>query len=401
MAGTFDPLSAAAMTDPQPLYAQLRAEDPVHFMPEYEAWALASFDAVWRAASDARSLSVRRGQMPLQVLLGEPATNLTFPELDPPEHRTRRRVLAPAYTREAAQHDEAAIRAITREVLAPLVDEGSEFDAYADYARVVAGRFAAAKAGVPASDADWLRREISRSFRREPGQRGTSPANQEAAMAVFGALHGLVADARRRPGTASGILATLLDTRIDGEPLRDEQIAAEIHTLMVTGSDTTELGLAATLFHAARDPAQRTALLSDPALAGWAFAEGLRFDHPTDVLARCVVSDVEIGGRTLRAGQGVLLLWGSANRDGAEFPDADRYDLHRRPRRSLVFGHGQHQCIGEHIGMRMGTVLVDEFVRAVADYEVRTDGAHRRYGEFLKGFDCLPVSVTPRRAAAA
>jgi cytochrome P450 len=400
MAVAFDPLSAAAMTDPQPLYAQLRAEDPVHYMPDYDTWALASFDAVWRAASDSGSFSVRRGQMPLQILLGEPATNLTFPELDPPEHRLRRRVLAPAYTREAAQRDDATIRAITRDVLLPLVHDG-DFDAFVDYAHVVAGRFAAKKAGVPASDADSLRRDISRSFRREPGQRGTSAANQDAAVAVFSYLHALVADSRRHPKGATGLLATLLDARVDGDPLRDEQIAAELHTLMVTGSDTTELGLAATLFHAARDPAQQRALLADPANAAWAFAEGLRYDHPTDVLGRCVTRDVEIAGRTLRAGQGVLLLWGSANRDEAEFPDAGRFDVHRRPRRTLVFGHGQHQCIGEHIGMRMGAVLVEELVRAVDDYEVRADGVHRRRGEFLKGFDRLPIAVTRRPPEAA
>src|SRR5581483_706371 len=161
-------------------------------------------------------------------------------ELDPPEHRMRRRVLAPAYTREAARHDDATIRAITRQVLGPLVERGT-FDGFGDYAHVVAGRFAATKAGVPLADADALRTDISRAFRRAPGQRGTSPANQEAMLAVFTYLHQLVADGRRRPDHATGLLATLLGARIDGEALRDEQIAAEIHTLMVTGSDTTEL----------------------------------------------------------------------------------------------------------------------------------------------------------------
>jgi cytochrome P450 len=282
----------------------------------------------------------------------------------------------------------------------PLVHDG-EFDAFTDYAHVVAGRFAAAGTPAFAADPDPEREVNKRSFRREPGQRGTSAANQDAAVAVFSYLHALVADSRRNPAAATGLLATLLDARVDGEPLRDEQIAAEIHTLMVTGSDTTELGLTATLFHAAHDPAQQRDLLADPANAAWAFAEGLRYDHPTDVLGRCVTRDVEIGGRTLRAGQGVLLLWGSANRDEAEFPDADRYDLHRRPKRTLVFGHGQHQCLGEHIGMRMGAVLVEELVLAIDDYEVRADGLHRRYGEFLKGFDRLPIAVTPRRPEAA
>ena len=149
-------------------------------MEQYDAWALAVLDAVWRACSDNTSFSVRRGQMPLQILLGEPATNLTFPELDPPEHRIRRRVLAPAYT-STPRPREAAVRVISCDVLGPLLDGDGRFDVFGDYAHVVAGRFAATKAGVPLADADRLRRDISASFRREPGPRGTSEANQAAA----------------------------------------------------------------------------------------------------------------------------------------------------------------------------------------------------------------------------
>ncbi len=91
MSVDYDPLSDEAMVDPQRLYALLREHDPVHHMERYDAWALASFDSVWQACSDTDSFSVRRGQTPNQILLGEPAANLTFPELDPPEHRLRRR----------------------------------------------------------------------------------------------------------------------------------------------------------------------------------------------------------------------------------------------------------------------------------------------------------------------
>ncbi len=392
----YDPLSADAMRDPQPLYAQLRAEDPVHYMEQYDVWALASFDAVWQVCSDTESFSVRRGQTPLQILLGEPATNLTFPELDPPEHRPRRRVFAPSYTREAAQDDGEIVRGIAREVLDGVLAHGDEFDVFADYAHVVAGRFAAAKAGIPAADADALRVEISNAFRREPGQRGTSPSNQEAMFAVFGALHALVAASRADPGRASGLLATLLAAEIDGEALADEQIAAELHTLMVTGSDTTELGVAGTLYYLARHPDQRDAVLADRGLSAWAFAETLRFDHPTDILGRCVTRDVDVGGKQMREGQGVLLLWGSANRDEAEFPNADEYDIHRRYERSLVFGHGRHKCIGEHIGIRGGTVMLEELFASISAFTVDFDDVGRRCGEFLKGYDRVPVTVTIR-----
>ena len=393
----YDPLSTEAMTDPHRLYALLRAHDPVHHLARYDTWALASFGAVWQACSDTDSFSVRRGQIPYQILLGEPATNLTFPELDPPEHRLRRRVLAPGYTREAAERDVATIRDIARTTLDAVLDEhGTCFDAHRDYANVVAGRVAARKAGVPLEDADRLRRQLAGMFHREPGQRGTSEANGAAAMEAFGYLHALVAEARSDPARASGMLATLLDATVDGVPLADDQIAAELHTLMVTGSDTSELGVAAALYHLQGEPAQRDEVIGDPTQSVWAFAEALRFDHPTDVLCRSVRRDVTVEGRRLREGQGVLLLWGSANRDEAEFPDAGRFDMHRRPARSLVFGHGQHQCIGEHIGMRMGAVMLEVLFSSISGYDVDIAGTGRRCGEFLKGFNRLPVEVTLR-----
>jgi cytochrome P450 len=391
----YDPYSEEAMLEPQRLYALLRAHDPVHSLPRYDAWALACFDDVWRACSDTDSFSVRRGQTPNQVLLGEPAANLTFPELDPPEHRLRRRALAHAYTREAALRDEPTVQSLAHAVLAPLLDAGT-FDAFDAYASTVSARFAAAKAGIPDEDVDTIRRLLHAAIAREPGQRGTSPANGLAMGEVFGRLHALVAAARTDRAIAAGLLGELLDARVDGEPLDDAQIAAELHTLLVTGSETVELATAAALYHLDRHPTQKAEVLADPGLAMAAFAEAVRFDHPTDLLCRVVQRDVEVGGKRLTPGQGVILLWGSANRDEREFEQAGEFDIHRRAPRSLLFGHGQHKCIGEHVAMQMGAALLGELVASVRDFEVDTAGVRRRRGEFLKGFNAMPIRVTPR-----
>jgi len=391
----YDPYSDEAMYDPQDLYAQLRRHDPVHFMPAYNAWALASFDAVWQACSDTASFSVRRGQTPNQVLLGEPAANLTFPELDPPEHRLRRRVLAPHFTREAAAADIETIRAVTRDVLGPLLERGS-FDAFDEYASAVSARFAAMKAGVPVAEADRIRRQLHTAIERVPGQRSSSDQNQQAMGAVFGYLHELIQSCRRDRSLASGMLAHLLDARVDGTPLDDTQIAAELHTLLVTGSETIELAVAAAIFQLDAHPDQQAEVLADPTLGVWAFAEAVRHDHPTDMLCRVVSRDVVVGEKQLKCGQGVLLLWASANRDEREFPAADRFDIHRRFERDLLFGHGQHKCIGEHTALHMGTVILEELFGSIAGYEIDHDAVRRRRGEFLKGFCAMPITISRR-----
>ncbi|MCB0994665.1 MAG: cytochrome P450, partial [Acidimicrobiales bacterium] len=134
--------------------------------------------------------------------------------------------------------------------------------------------------------------------------------------------------------------------------------------------------------------------IADPSLAPWVFAEAIRYDHPTDMLTRVVRRDVTVGGKELSEGQGVLLLWGSANRDESVFPDADRFDISRRPERDLLFGHGQHKCIGEHIGMRMGSVLLEELFSRISGYTVDRSGVRRSRAEFLKGYCAMPITVT-------
>ncbi len=111
------------------------------------------------------------------------------------------------------------------------------------------------------------------------------------------------------------------------------------------------------------------------------------------MLCRVVQRDVTVDGRRLLAGQGVLLLWASANRDEREFDRADAFDIDRRPPRALLFGHGQHKCIGEHVAMQMGSTLLAVLAASVTDFTVDEAGLHRRRGEFLKGVDRLPIAV--------
>ena len=396
MAVDYDPFSSEAMVDPRPLYARMRAAGSVHRVERYDAWALAGFEAVWQVCKDTEHFTCTHGMPPGSALLGEPV-GISFTALDTPLHRLRRRVLAPGYTREAAERDRPVVREIARQVLGPIVARGDgEVDVHRDYASRVAARVAGHKAGVPADDAEWVRNRCADAFVRAPGQVGTSEANAAALMDAYAYLQDLVAAARRDPGSARGDLAALLAGRIDGQPLTDEEIVGDLFTILITGSETTETAVAATIYYLARDPAQLAAVQADHALIPHALVEAIRFDHPTDLLCREVVHDVDVAGTTLRVGQPAILLWGSVGLDEAEYPDAGRYDVHRRPPRSLSFGHGQHTCMGQHLAVCMGTVMLEEFLSAVATFEVDFERCHRKHAEFVKGFDSVPVRFTTR-----
>jgi cytochrome P450 len=141
-------------------------------------------------------------------------------------------------------------------------------------------------------------------------------------------------------------------------------------------------------------------VLAEPARVPAAWAESLRVDQPTNLLGRRVARDVRVGGRELRAGQGVLLLWASANRDETEFPRADCFEPERRPARSLSFGHGIHKCLGEHLANLEGRVLLEELLAATGAFSVDWPQSARMYGEFLCGYRRLPIHFAARAQPA-
>ena len=114
------------------------------------------------------------------------------------------------------------------------------------------------------------------------------------------------------------------------------------------------------------------------------------------MLGRTLLRDVEWHGETLRAGQGLLLLYASANRDEREFPDPDGYDLHRRAPRSLSFSHGTHACIGLHVARREGECAINELLRRHPNYAIDESRLERYATEFVQGYSKVPMSLRSR-----
>jgi hypothetical protein len=140
-------------------------------------------------------------------------------------------------------------------------------------------------------------------------------------------------------------------------------------------------------------PSQRAAVAADPSLAPDAMIEALRYDMPTQFLGRTVVRDIELHGEKLRAGDVVLFLYASANRDPREFRDPDNFDIARRPPRILSFGHGTHACLGIHTAKAEGRIALEELLRRDPEYEIDLAGAQRLRTEFVQGFSHLPVRL--------
>jgi cytochrome P450 len=390
----YDPTSHEVMQNPWPYYAQLRAEAPVFYHEGYDTWFLSRFEDVWEATgSDA--FTVERGVMPESVFYKEhpPTDPPVFTMLDLPRQRPYRKLLAPAYGKRAIARMEGLVRAKTRSILAPLVARG-EFDIYRDYANPLATRIIANMIGIDEEETLELREGVERFFAREPHQRRSSEA-QQAILGTLIARLSQLAEARAAAKDWNGEdhMSVWLRSEVEGRRMSPLEVGINAYNMLVTGAEVVPLSVANSAYYLWQHPEQRQSVVDDSSLVLHAFAESLRYDQPTNLLGRFLKRDIEIRGQKLRTGQGCMLLWASANRDEAEFENADRFDIARRPRRSLNYGHGIHKCIGEHLGNLEGRILLEELLAAAPHYEIDESGVGRAYSEFLHGYTRMPMRV--------
>jgi hypothetical protein len=161
--------------------------------------------------------------------------------------------------------------------------------------------------------------------------------------------------------------------------------------LLNAGHETTTNLLGNTLDALLRFPDQLARLKDDPSLIRTCVEEGLRFESSNQLGNRRLTADAEIGGERLAAGTYLHIGIGAANRDPAEFPAPDRFDVSRTPNRHVAFGTGMHACLGATLARLEGTIALDRFIRRFPGYH--RDGDYVRGGRArFRGFAKYPVA---------
>lgn len=389
----YDPFSDEAMRDPHALYKRLREEDPVHYIEKYNAWALTRFADVWEVSRRQDEwVTFAHGATPGQLMLGEPIPH-TFMTMDAPEHRYWRSLVRKDYSPDGVARERDRLKSLVHSVLDPLLERG-EFDVYHDLANPILCMNAGYNLGLPLEDALHWRALIDDMMHRYPGQVGMiSERNQRAAQELFGYLHDYVSIVSANPERASRHTAAFLAGEYHGRRLTPEELTYYIYSLLVVGSETTPMTVAGTFYYLEQHPDQKRAVLADNRLIHRAFLETARFDQPTNMLARRAKVEFEVGGRQIRAGDNLLFIYASANRDAGEFEDPDSYNLFREVKRDLTFGIGGHKCLGMHLATAIGVIVLEEVLKDITDFRVDLAGAERAYGEHLSGYVKVPVQV--------
>ena len=388
----YDPFSDEALDDPLPIYRALRDEAPAYYLDEFDAWALSRFEDIWQQTGDAASYSAAaRGTTPAHLLTGQlpvfPSVNL----MDPPEHTRNRALISSAFKPRRV----AALAPLVREIVRRRIDAVAKrgaCDLVGDFIAKVSMEVSCNLLGLPVEDGDFLNGLVNRFFERERGRRGMTESGLAAAGELNEYLAKIVRERRRSPAAGDVLINAYLGAEFDGKPLPEENIASQMATLVIGSTDSFPKIFAAGLLALHRNPGLRAELIRDRSLVHAAFQEILRYGMPTQMLGRTLTRDVVLHGQTMKAGQAVLFLFVSANRDEREFVEPDRFDIHRNAKRILTFGHGNHACLGTHIAALEGELALGAILDRIPEYSIDESRIEWLRSEFVAGITCLPAT---------
>ncbi|HEY0813091.1 MAG TPA: cytochrome P450 [Pseudonocardia sp.] len=372
------------LLDPYPHYATLRDQGPAVWLTASSMWAIPRYHdmrtvlADWATYSSAQGIAIDPGFS--AVLKG------AFIACDPPEHRPQRQVLADRLTVPALRSLKDQIQAwATDHVDACLAD--TTFDAVTGLARPYPLHVIGSLLGlprVPAGLADWA----SAAFQ------SLGPANERALGVVhlLGELEAFLSAEAGPESVPSGSFGADIHDAARRGAVTATQAASILRAYATAGIDTTVNALSSALWLLARHPAQWQMLRADPARIPAAFEEALRMESPVQAFARSVTRDHDLGEVSLAAGDRVMLLYGSANRDPRRWSEPDRFDITRSARGHLAFGHGIHVCPGAHLARFEAIAVLTAMARRVDRLEL-ADAPTRQVNNTVRGFTSLPLTV--------
>ena len=389
----YNPFSEEVMNDPLPVYARLREEAPVYYMEEYDAWVLSRFEDIWNCSMDADHFSAAEGTTSSHLLTKVQPVTPMLNMMDPPQHTALRSKIRLHFQPAAIRKLEPTVREIASSCLDAALARG-ELDVIGDLAQEVATKVACLISGIPLEDGDMLNDLVKRFFRREPGVDGMTEDGLAAMNEMFAYFIGQ-SHAKRKDTDANDVISLLNDFELDGEKLDDMSIASHISMFIIGGSETFPKVFANLVRRMGEHPDQRAECAADPTLIPDAFLEGVRYDMPTQFLCRMITKDLELGGQTLKAGQPILYLYLSANRDPREFENPDVFDIHRKAPRILSFGHGTHLCLGIHGAKMEGKVCLEELLKRIPEFDLAMDRADRLVTDFVQGYASFPITFKP------
>lgn len=396
--------------DPHATYRRLRRESPVlRYSPpgareDRAVWMLSKWEDIRFASKRSAALTTSRGVLLNDCLPRAGVRNAAYVpkvdsiiHMDPPRHGRVRNLVAQAFTPRRAAELAGFLRALCREQVDALPAHEP-----IDFVREVAAPLPA----IAIAHILGIPRERLRHFQQcadamiavaagDPAD--TSALARHAAM--LGELAGDLRErlAARRASPKDDLLSALVSARADEIGFDADDALLMAFTLIGAGNETTRTLVAQAAFVLARNPCERAKLAADASLLPGAVEELLRFTTPVHSHARTAQSDLELRGVRIGAGDYLVMLYASGNRDEDVWPDGDVLDVARPIAHNphLSFGHGEHFCLGAHLARLEARILLGELLARYPRYAIAGEPVPLR-STHIHGIESMPVVLEPR-----
>lgn len=355
----------------------MRETNPVSYSEEYGSWSVFRYNDVQKVLTDYSLFSS-------QYMGEQQPIAMSIINTDPPRHRQLRSLVTQAFTPRRIAQLEPRITQIVNELLDKVQSSG-RMDVVDDLAYPLPVIVIAEMLGIPPEEREQFKRWSDELV----GETQTTGHNPQMEMGRY--FYQKIEQRRQEP--KSDLISALIEAQIDGQHLDMMELLGFCILLLVAGNETTTTLLGNALLAFTDHPEVMEELRAHPELLPDAIEEVLRYLSPVKSMYRMAGKDTELGGKQIKAGDFIVAWIGSADRDEEQFPDPDRFDIHRSPNRHLAFGHGIHFCLGAPLARLEAKIALNLMLERLPNIQrVRDIPLQPSSSYILQGVKHLPIT---------
>ncbi|MCG9916062.1 MAG: cytochrome P450 [Phenylobacterium sp.] len=379
-----------------PIFERLRKEAPVHFTAESEYgpyWSITKYNDIMAVDTNHQVFS-SEGGITIATQDGDEGPLPMFIAMDPPKHDVQRKTVSPA----VSPMNLAILEPLIRERAAKILDSlpiGEEFDWVDKVSMELTAMTLATLFDMPQED----RRKLtywSDVVTAVPGHGLIDTLEQK--MQIFIEYHGYFTELwnQRVNAEPAGDLISMLAHGPETRDMSPREYFGNIVLLTVGGNDTTRNTITGSVLALNQNPDQYAKLRANPSLIPSMVSETIRWQTPLAHMRRIATQDFEMGGKTIKKGDKVVMWYVSGNRDDEVIHDPDSYIIDReRPRQHISFGFGIHRCVGNRLAELQLKIIWEEIMKRFPDIKV-VEEPKRVFSTFVKGYESMKVIIPSR-----
>jgi cytochrome P450 len=382
----FGLLEPDVIRNPGEYFEKLRSECPVARTDDLGGfWILSRYQDVHAAARQPEVFSSTAGvSIPPHPAPYTPAPCL---EQDDPEHGYFRQPMQPWFSPGRIAKLEEDVRALVTGLIDAVIDDG-RCNAASAIAEPIPPTIIANMLGIPQPEWPWFRE------RTEMFLTSNTAGDVDSTSAAIGELYAYFGERleERRVEPREDMFTDIVNLTINGEPINTEEAVTLAFLLMTAGHETTTGAISGMIYQVAKHPDARDRLLEDPSLVVSCIEESLRLETSLMGLGRIAMEETVVAGVPIAKDDRVMLMWGSANRDGSVFENPESFMIDRPTNRHLAFGSGVHRCMGAPLARLEMRVTLEEILRRMPEIRLENEDDVAVSWALARNFHNLPIA---------